>query len=128
VKPSYDANTILLLDDDFDNIALFMLALEKQGFHVVGFTKPLLALEHFQKNFEKYGLVISNIKMPVMNGYQFIKQIKEIKPQVKVFFISASEINYVEVRTELPFLDINEFIEIPISLEGLCQDGKQPYQ
>ncbi|MGA9151944.1 MAG: response regulator [Candidatus Nitrosopolaris sp.] len=53
-----------------------------------GYTLP-------QKNFERYGLVISDIKMPVMNGYQFIKQIKEIRPQVKVFFVSASEINYV---------------------------------
>ena len=117
MKSSYDANTILLLDDEFDNVALFRQALERKGFHVVGFTKTSLALEHFQKNPDQYGLVISDIKMPVMNGYQFIKEVKKIKPQVKVFLISASEINYIEVRTELPSIHIDEFIEIPISLE-----------
>jgi YesN/AraC family two-component response regulator len=55
--------------------------------------------------------------MPVMNGFQFIKKVKEIKPQVKVFFISAFEINEMEFRTELPFVKVDEFIKKPISLE-----------
>ncbi len=69
----YSADAILILDDEFDIMNVLMLGLEKNGFHVVGFTEPLLALEHFQKNSEQYGLVISDLRMPVMNGYQFIK-------------------------------------------------------
>jgi DNA-binding response OmpR family regulator len=116
----YNAVNILLLDDEFDIVAVFTLALEGQGFHVVGFTEPLLALEHFQRNYEKYGLVISDLRMPVMNGYQFIKQghkVKEIRPQVKVFFMSAFEVN----RMELPFVDIDEFIQKPILLDDLIK-------
>ena len=52
-----------------------------------------------------------------MNGYQFIKKVKEIKPQVKVFFFSAFEINGIEFRTELPLVKVDEFIEKHISLE-----------
>lgn len=44
-----------------------------------GFTDPLLALDDFQMNSEQYGLMISDIRMPVINGYEFIK------PLVKVF-------------------------------------------
>jgi len=110
-------NSILILDDEFDITSIFTLALEQQGYHVIGFTEPLLALDHFQKNSDRYGLVISDLRMPVMNGYQFVKKVKEIKPQVKVFFISAFEINEIEFRTELPFVKIDEFIKKPILLE-----------
>ena len=113
------ANAILLLDDEFDIMITFTLALEQQGFLVVGFTEPLLALADFHNNSDRYGLVISDLRMPVMNGYQFIKKVKEIKPQVKVFFISAFEINDTELRTELPFVKVDEFIKKPITAEDL---------
>jgi two-component SAPR family response regulator len=61
---------------------------------------PVLALEHFQQNFRNYGLVISDINIPRMDGYEFVKRVKEIKPEVKVFFMTAyaivdcSSVNY----------------------------------
>src|SRR5215471_8836719 len=110
-------DAILLLDDEFDIMTIFTQALKQQGFLVVGFTEPLLALDDFHINSDRYGLVISDLRMPVMNGYQFIKKVKEIKPQVKVFFISAFEIDDIELRTELPFVKVDEFIKKPISLE-----------
>jgi hypothetical protein len=57
----YNGDAILILNDEFDIMNVFMLGLEKNGFHVVGFTEPLLALEHFLKNSEQYGLVISHL-------------------------------------------------------------------
>lgn len=113
----YNRNAILLLDDEFDIMTVFTQALKEQGFLVVGFTEPLLALDHFHINCDRYGLVISDLRMPVMNGYQFIKKVKEIKPQVKVFFISAFEIDDIEFRRELPLVKVEEFIKKPISLE-----------
>ena len=110
-------DAILLLDDEFDIMTVFTQALREEGFLVVGFTKPLLALDDFHINSDRYGLVISDLRMPVMNGYQFIKEVKKIKPQVKVFFISAFEINDIELRTELPFVKVDEFIKKPILLE-----------
>ena len=113
----YNTNAILLLDDEFDVMTVFTQALKEQGFLVVGFTEPLLALDDFHINSDRYGLVISDLRMPVMNGYQFIKKVKEIKPQVKVFFISAFEIDDIEFRRELPFVKVDEFIKKPILLE-----------
>ena len=114
---SKGADGILLLDDEFDIMTLFTQALKEHGFLVVGFTEPLLALDDFYINSDRYGLVISDLRMPVMNGYQFIKKVKEIKPQVKVFFISAFEIDDSEFRRELPFVKVDEFIKKPILLE-----------
>ena len=112
----YNADNILLLDDEIDIVTIFTLALKGQGFHVDGFTEPLLALEHFRKNFNKYALVVSDLRMPVMNGCQFIKQVKEIKPQVRIFSMSAFASDYVKFRTELRLAHIDEFIETKVSL------------
>jgi DNA-binding NtrC family response regulator len=56
-------NAILLLDDEIDITFSFKQGLEDKGYHVFGFTEPLLALDHFQMNSEQYSLVISDIRM-----------------------------------------------------------------
>lgn len=113
----YNINAILLLDDDFDIITVFRIGLEDKGFHVSGFTDPLLALDHFQMKSEQFGLVISDIRMPVINGYDFIQKVKEMKPEVKVFLMTAFKIDDVEFRRELPLVKVDEIIHKPISLE-----------
>jgi len=118
---SHNADSILMLDDEFDIMRTFTLALQQQGFHVIGFTEPLLALEHFQKNSEQYGLVISDIMMPVMEGYEFIKKVKEIKPNVKVFFMSAYLTDDIQYRTGLSVLKVDEYIEKAISLDDFMK-------
>jgi response regulator RpfG family c-di-GMP phosphodiesterase len=81
----------------------------------------VLALEHFKANVEQYSLVISDIRMPKMNGYEFIKEVKKIKPNIKVFFMTAFEINEQEFSRVLPDMKINEFIQKPVSIESLVE-------
>jgi YesN/AraC family two-component response regulator len=76
-------------------------------------------LEHFRINARDYFLVITDLRMPGMNGFEFIKKVKEIKPEVKIFFVTAFEINDVEFRRVLPSTRIDEFIQKPISLKQL---------
>jgi two-component SAPR family response regulator len=57
--------------------------------------------------------------MPQMNGFEYIKKVKAIKPEVKVFFMTAFEINDIEFRRVLPSTRIDEFIQKPVSLEKL---------
>ena len=92
---SHNVDSILMLDDEFDIMSTFTLALQQQGFHVIGFTEPLLALEHFQENSEQYGLVISDIRMPVMDGYEFIKKSQGNKTQCEsILYVSVSYRRY----------------------------------
>jgi len=111
--------SILILDDEFDIMSVLKQGIDKRGFRVFAFTDPYLALEHFQLNSESYGLVITDLRMPGMNGYEFTKKVKEIKPQVKVFFMTAFSINDIEFRRVLPFVKIDEFIEKPVSVKKL---------
>lgn len=72
------SKSILVLDDEFDVMNIIKLGLQKKGsFEVYGFTDPVLALEHFKTNAEHYSLVISDTRMPEMNGYEFAKQVKK---------------------------------------------------
>lgn len=110
---------ILALDDEFDIVAIIKQGLKRYGLKVYGFTDPILALEHFKVNARDYFLVISDLRMPGMNGFEFIKKAKEIKPEIKIFFMTAFEINYLEFRRLLPSTRIDEFIQKPILLKKL---------
>jgi DNA-binding NtrC family response regulator len=114
-------NSIILVDDELDIAMVLEQGLERLGFRVFGLTDPLLALEHFQINSDQYGLVISDLRMPVMNGYEFIKNIKKIKPEVIVFLMTAFEINDNEFRRVLQTVNIDEFIQKPIPFKELTR-------
>ena len=79
------SQSILSLDDDFGIIVTIKDSLQKRGFNVYGFTDPFLALEHFGLNAANHGLVISNFRMPQMNGFEFIKKSKKYNQRLKFF-------------------------------------------
>jgi DNA-binding NtrC family response regulator len=81
--------TILALDDDFDIISIIRQLLQRRGFNVFGFTEPSLALEHFKMNCNSYDLVLSDVRMPGMNGFDFITKIREIDSKVIVLLMTA---------------------------------------
>jgi len=76
----------LIVDDDFDIVSILKLGLEKHSaLDVYGFTHPALALEHFERNIKNYDLVISDIRMPPMNGFEFVKKLEQSNQKLKSF-------------------------------------------
>ena len=112
---------VLILDDEFDIVALMKHSLQKHGYHVFGFTDPSLALEHFMLNYESYSLVISDVRMPVMNGFEFIKKVREILPSIKIFLMSAFDINDSQYSKILLPLKVEGCIQKPISLKEMIR-------
>jgi CheY-like chemotaxis protein len=107
---------VLVLDDDFDLARLVKQILQKDVFkNVFAFTDPLLALEHFRINHKDYSLIISDIRMPVMNGFQFISEARKINPKVKILLMTAFEINDKEFARVLPKPKIDGLIRKPAS-------------
>ncbi len=80
---------------------------------------PSLALEEFSKKPSDYELVISDIRMPNMNGYEFVKQVKKINPKVNVILMTAFEIEDKEFHSILPSIKINGFLQKPFSIAQL---------
>ena len=82
---------ILFVDDEPDITLTFKIALHSTGlFEVYTFNEPLQALANFKSGF--YHLVFTDIKMPKMNSYEFRQKIKEIDNDIKIRFLTASEI------------------------------------
>jgi DNA-binding response OmpR family regulator len=107
---------ILVLDDDFDISILVKQVLQKQRFkNVFAFTDPLLALEHFRINQKDYSLIISDIRMPTMNGFEFVREARKINPKVKILLMTAFEIDDKEFATVLPNPKIDGLIQKPAS-------------
>jgi PleD family two-component response regulator len=71
--------SILLVDDEQDIVNSIKRWLQADGFKVYGFTNPLQALEYFQNNYDKIDLVLSDIRMWKMNGYELVKKVKAIR-------------------------------------------------
>ncbi|HEY7573162.1 MAG TPA: response regulator [Nitrososphaeraceae archaeon] len=110
---------MLVVDDDYDIASLIKIGLQKIGLSASSFTDPSLALEEFGKKPSDHELVISDVRMPSMNGYEFVKQIKKIKPKVNVILMTAFEIEDREFHRILPSIKIDGFLQKPFSISKL---------
>ena len=115
-----NSGSILVLDDDFEITTLIKIALQRHGYDVFGFTDPFLALEHFKINHSTYSLVISDLRMPSMSGFQFIQNIKLIRPKINVLLMSAFDvIGDSEFSTQSSEYEIDGFLQKPILIKKL---------
>ena len=114
---------ILLVDDELDVIYAIKNVLEDNGFQIDSFNDPILALKSYRMNF--YDLVILDIKMPKMDGFELYTKIREKDNKVKICFLTASELYYEKFRkTHSEFGRIIEeecFIQKPIKNEELIR-------
>ena len=112
---------ILVVDDEPDLTKLCSLALEYHGFKVYTSNDPREALSNYKPSY--YDLVILDIKMPKMDGFQLYDEIKKKDQKAKVCFLTASELYYEEFRKkEYHTLDKNLFIRKPIDNQDLLKE------
>jgi DNA-binding response OmpR family regulator len=126
---SNNRNTrILLVDDEYDITLAFKIVLEESGFVVDSFNDPLLALMNFKAGI--YGLLLLDIKMPKMNGFELFRQLIKIDGKVKVCFITAFDVSKGDVKTGSTILDNNNdysdkhIIQKPILIHDLVNRVK----
>ena len=114
---------ILLVDNEADITFALENALEDYGFSIDSFNDSMLSLNSYKRNF--YDLIILDIKMPNMDGFELYNKIKEKDPKVKICFLTASELFYEEYRKKRYVLGekLGEeyFIQKPIKTDDLVQ-------
>lgn len=115
---------ILIVDDEPDITLTLGKGLEQGGYDVHVFNDPLVALSNFKP--DTYDLLLLDIKMPNMTGFELYRKLKEIDSKVKVCFITAFETYYEKFRQEFfPLEEIKGFIRKPIQIQDLIRITNQ---
>jgi DNA-binding response OmpR family regulator len=111
-------NRILIVDDEPDLTNLTILVLEHHGYKVDAFNDPREALSKYRPG--SYDLIILDIKMPKMDGFELYQEIKKKDNNAKMCFLTASELYYEKFRKkEFSALDKDLFIRKPVGNEEL---------
>ena len=114
----------MLVDDEDDITRLVKMVLENNEFRVHAYTDPTVALSNFKAGL--YELLLLDIRMPEMNGLELYQKMKQIDNNVKVCFLTASELFYDEYRKleEHAWLDKAYFIQKPFKTEEMVDQIK----
>jgi CheY-like chemotaxis protein len=115
---------ILVVDDDPDILLTFKSALEahldnrgRKMFEVHVYDNPLKALSEFRSN--HYDLLLTDVYMPDMNGFQLSQKILELDINIRICYISSAEVNISALREVYPTLSLGCFITKPVQVQDL---------
>ena len=110
---------ILLVDDEHDITFSLRIGLENNGFVVDTSNDPEEALSNFKAGL--YDLLLIDVKMPKMNGFELYREIEKIDNKAKVCFITAFEVYYKSLRELFPTTKVDCYIKKPITTDDLVR-------
>ena len=113
---------VLFVDNEPDMTTMLKMALERIGFLIDTFNDPLLALESFKPN--SYDLVMLDVMMPKMNGFELCEQLKRADQGAKVCFLTASNETYREELRKERYCELNRdlFLEMPMPIKEIIAE------
>jgi DNA-binding NtrC family response regulator len=124
-----DNKIVSIVDDELKTAQLFHSTLcTIKGINVFEFTDPVKALQHLKLNNKDYAVMISDLRMPVINGVQLLKSVKDLNPLARPILMTAYDIddNLIQEYTKKEI--INSFLKKPIELNQLLSEvNKQIY-
>jgi len=119
---------ILIVDDEPSVTLTFKTVLQGNGFkdNVDVYNDPLEALSNFKPGF--YDMLLLDVKMPKMNGFELYEKMREIDDTVKVCFITSYDVYYMSLRELFPTVEVDSFIQKPIGAYNLVKRINQELQ
>jgi two-component system, OmpR family, response regulator ChvI len=116
--------TIMIVDDEPDILLVYKSYLLSEGYNVEAFADPQEALEYFAKiNCPHYDLVVMDIRMPQINGFELYRMLKAIKKDLRILFVSALDVAE-ELLTLMPELENEDFVRKPVTKDRLLETIK----
>ena len=80
---------IAIIDDEVDLVELFQEMLEMNDFKVSTFIDPIQAFNTLEKKIQEYGLILSDYRMPKLNGHELCNKLTQLNPELEVILMSA---------------------------------------
>ena len=115
------SRSIIVVDDELELACLFKEFLKNQGYNVVSFTDPVLALEYFKETADKHSLIITDLRMPSICGIDLAKEIRQINSKVKILLMTAFEIQDLKDNEDFKKTRIDRLLQKPIRFSDLKQ-------
>ena len=109
---------VLIVDEEEDITAIFKIGLERNEFIVTTYNDPRKALSHFRPGM--YDLLILDVRMPGMNGFELYQKMRDMDEKVKVCFLTAFEEYRTDFKKSFPALnEVKCYIKKPITVSDL---------
>ena len=112
-------HSIIVVDDEPELATLIKAFLQNEGYDVISFTDPVLALEYFKETAEKHSLIITDLRMPALCGIDLAKSIREINIKIKIFLMTAFDAKDLEDREDFKVARIDRLLQKPIGFSDL---------
>ena len=114
------AFNIMIVDDDVDILITIKIGLEQKGFKIHTFNCGKSALDAFEDHAPNYyDLVLTDIRMPIINGFALYLYLKDKNPSLKIAFMTAFDMPIEEFRAVIPSVEINDIIKKPFIVDDL---------
>ena len=121
---------IYVIDNEKDIVTFVTSVLERNGYSVHSFTDSTEALKDIElncssKSKKKVHMIITDIRMPEVNGFEIARRVQAINSDIPIVFITAFEINSSEFHQLFPSLQVNEFLQKPFHIQKLIDTVKK---
>ena len=111
--------SFLIVEDEIELASLYREFVYDLGYDVDSFTDPSLALEHFKHSSKEYSLVLTDLRMPSMNGIELALKMRGLNNRMKIFLMTAFDVTDIENQIQYKLARINGIIQKPIKLSIL---------
>ncbi len=113
------SRSIILVDDELELACIFKEFLKNEGYDVVSFTDPVLALEYYKETADKHSLIITDLRMPGICGIDLAKSIREFDSKIRIFLMTAFESKDLEDGKDFKNARIDRLIQKPVRFSEL---------
>jgi len=118
-----DRDAVLIIDDEPDLANLFTDALKAADLNAIGFDNALTALKYISDNHSTICLIVTDWKMPDMNGLELTKRVNEIDNEIGIMLMSAYELQ----EDQLKEVNKDDYLRKPVHIGQLIETIKREY-
>ncbi|HEU0144022.1 MAG TPA: response regulator [Nitrososphaera sp.] len=116
-----EKTTILIVDDNIDTLKVTGRSVEHAGFKVLAFSDPLAAFHHVQNDCKYCQVLVSGVRMPALTGFQLVRKVKDLRPEMKVAMMTMFEVNKPQFESVFPSTPIDAVIRKPFTASQLVE-------
>jgi CheY-like chemotaxis protein len=117
----------MVVDDDRDILTIVSKGLVHAGFQVHSFSDPVRAIQHVEDGCQKCTVIVSDVKMPEMTGFQLVRRVKDLRPDIKIVMMTAFDVK-TEFEATFPSTPVDKVMRKPFVISQLADAIKEIYR